>query len=130
MTAQGTTPGCYHRFRGGREPGTPTLAGSTGSPLSYRGKRDRLLGLDPNTYGPRRSRPRPTVAEPIGARADPLPKEAIVGSGPPLTARIESRNGVARIALGGDLLIAALPVLQDRLARVEGDGARARPEGA
>jgi anti-anti-sigma factor len=49
-----------------------------------------------------------------------------MGSGPPpFSTRIESRNGVARIALVGDLDIAALPVLQDHLAGVEGDGVRA-----
>jgi anti-anti-sigma factor len=54
-----------------------------------------------------------------------LPREAARGSVSPFTTRIEFRNGVASIALVGDLDIATLPVLQADLARVEGDGAEA-----
>jgi anti-sigma B factor antagonist len=45
-----------------------------------------------------------------------------MGFAPQLTARIESRNGVARIALEGDLDMATVPVLTDHLGRFEADG--------
>lgn len=45
-----------------------------------------------------------------------------MGPGPSFTTRIESRNGVARVSLVGDLDVATVPVLEAELARVEGDG--------
>jgi anti-anti-sigma factor len=45
-----------------------------------------------------------------------------MGSDSPFTVRIESRNGVARIALSGELNIATVSTLTDRLALVEQDG--------
>lgn len=45
-----------------------------------------------------------------------------MGFAPQFTARIESRNGVARIALEGELDMATVPVLSDHLARFEADG--------
>jgi anti-anti-sigma factor len=45
-----------------------------------------------------------------------------MGFAPQLTARIESRNGVARIALEGDLDMATVPVLSDHLGHFEADG--------
>jgi anti-anti-sigma factor len=42
-----------------------------------------------------------------------------MGFAPQLIARVESRNGVARIALEGELDIATVPVLEDHLARSE-----------
>jgi anti-anti-sigma factor len=48
-----------------------------------------------------------------------------MGSVPPFTARIESRNGVARIALGGNLDSATVPTLEDHLAGFEHDGVAA-----
>jgi anti-sigma B factor antagonist len=39
-----------------------------------------------------------------------------------LVARIESRNGVARVALEGELDVATVPSLSDHLARFEADG--------
>ena len=41
------------------------------------------------------------------------------------TARTESRNGVVRIALGGELDMAAAPALREELDRVEQDGVAA-----
>lgn len=43
----------------------------------------------------------------------------------PFSTRIDSRNGVANIALVGELDMATVPVLEDRLARFEGDGVSA-----
>jgi anti-sigma B factor antagonist len=45
-----------------------------------------------------------------------------MGFEPAFTARIESRDGVASIALSGELDIATVPVLEDQLARLEGQG--------
>ena len=47
-----------------------------------------------------------------------------MGSAPQLTARIDSLDGVASIALSGELDLATVPVLEDRLAHVEDDGVR------
>lgn len=40
-----------------------------------------------------------------------------------LTTQVESQNGVVSIALSGELDLASVGVLKDRLAQVEGDGA-------
>jgi anti-anti-sigma factor len=45
-----------------------------------------------------------------------------MGFAPQFIARIESRNGVARIALEGELDMETVPVLGDHLARFEADG--------
>lgn len=45
-----------------------------------------------------------------------------MGFEPAFTARIESRDGVASIQLSGELDIATVPVLEDQLARLEGQG--------
>jgi anti-anti-sigma factor len=45
-----------------------------------------------------------------------------MGSAPPLTARVESRDGVASIVLIGELDMATAPVLSDLLARIAPDG--------
>jgi anti-anti-sigma factor len=45
-----------------------------------------------------------------------------MGFAPQFVARTESRNGVARIALEGELDTATVPVLSDHLARSEADG--------
>jgi anti-sigma B factor antagonist len=45
-----------------------------------------------------------------------------MGFAPQFTTRIESRNGVARIALEGELDMVTVPVLSDHLARFEADG--------
>jgi anti-anti-sigma factor len=45
-----------------------------------------------------------------------------MGFAPQFTARIESRNGVARIALEGDLDMSTVPVLSGHLGRFEADG--------
>ena len=45
-----------------------------------------------------------------------------MGFAPQFIARIESRNGVARIALEGELDMATVPVLSDHLERFETDG--------
>ena len=55
----------------------------------------------------------------------PRTRGGTVGFVPPFTARIESRNGVASIALTGELDIATVPVLQGHLALVERDGVAA-----
>jgi anti-anti-sigma factor len=46
-----------------------------------------------------------------------------MGFAPQLIARVESRNGVARIVLIGELDMATVPVLRDRLARSRTNGA-------
>ena len=48
-----------------------------------------------------------------------------MGTGQELTIRIDARNGVTRIALSGELDMATVPTLGDRLTAVERDGARA-----
>jgi anti-sigma B factor antagonist len=48
-----------------------------------------------------------------------------VGFAPEFTARTQSRNGVASIALSGELDVATAPVLAARLALFEGDGVAA-----
>jgi anti-anti-sigma factor len=45
-----------------------------------------------------------------------------VGTAPQFTAEIESRNGVARIALVGELDMATAPILAEHMARVEQNG--------
>jgi anti-sigma B factor antagonist len=45
-----------------------------------------------------------------------------MGFSPQFIARIESRNGVARIALEGELDMASVPVLSDHLERFEANG--------
>jgi anti-anti-sigma factor len=45
-----------------------------------------------------------------------------MGFAPPFSARIDLRNGVARIALEGELDMATAPSLSERLARLESDG--------
>jgi anti-anti-sigma factor len=49
----------------------------------------------------------------------------LIGSEPPFTVRVESRNGVARVVPSGDLDVATVPVLNDHLAQTEQDGVRA-----
>ena len=44
-------------------------------------------------------------------------------STPEFTARLDSQNGVARVALSGELDQATAPILQRRLAQINGDGA-------
>ena len=39
------------------------------------------------------------------------------------TARVESRNGVTIIAMGGELDMASVPALREYLLQVEGEGA-------
>ena len=46
---------------------------------------------------------------------------ATMGSAPQLTVRVESNNGVARIALSGELDMASAPILQEQLTRSEQD---------
>lgn len=48
-----------------------------------------------------------------------------MGFVPSFDARAESRNGIARIALAGELDAATVPVLDERLAAFEGDGVSA-----
>lgn len=48
-----------------------------------------------------------------------------MGTGQGLTTRIDSRNGVISIALGGELDMATVPMLADQLTSVERDGAKA-----
>ncbi|MDP9341853.1 MAG: STAS domain-containing protein [Actinomycetota bacterium] len=48
-----------------------------------------------------------------------------MGFAPQFTARTESRNGVASIALSGELGIATVPVLEDHVALIESDGVAA-----
>jgi anti-sigma B factor antagonist len=45
-----------------------------------------------------------------------------VGSTPQLSAPVELRNAVARVALSGELDMASVSTLEDQLAHVEGDG--------
>jgi anti-anti-sigma factor len=45
-----------------------------------------------------------------------------MGFAPVFTARTESRNGVASIALSGELDVATVPILEDHLALLKGDG--------
>jgi anti-sigma B factor antagonist len=45
-----------------------------------------------------------------------------MGFAPTFTARVDSQNGVASIALSGELDMATVPVLEDHLAHLEGDG--------
>jgi anti-anti-sigma factor len=45
-----------------------------------------------------------------------------VGPSPEFTTQVESHNGVVRVALGGDLDMAAVRMLDTNLARVEQDG--------
>jgi anti-sigma B factor antagonist len=49
-------------------------------------------------------------------------KGDLVGAYPGFTAEVESRNGVARVALGGELDIVTAPILADQLERSEQDG--------
>ena len=44
---------------------------------------------------------------------------------PQFAAHVDSRNGVASIALSGELDVTTVPVLEDHLAQFEGEGARA-----
>jgi anti-sigma B factor antagonist len=46
-------------------------------------------------------------------------------SAPQLTARIDSRNGVVRVAMTGELDSATVPMLTEHLATIERDGASA-----
>lgn len=46
-----------------------------------------------------------------------------MGSAPQFEARTEARNGVARIAMAGELDLATAPILTEELAVVEQDGA-------
>jgi anti-anti-sigma factor len=48
-----------------------------------------------------------------------------MGSAPLLTAHVESRNGVARIAVSGELDLSTVPALMEQLAHVEQDGVTA-----
>ena len=57
--------------------------------------------------------------------ADPRPRGATMGSSPEFTAHAESRNGIARIELKGELDIATVPVLKDHLAQYQQNGVRA-----
>jgi anti-sigma B factor antagonist len=54
-----------------------------------------------------------------------LIKEPDMGSEPFFTVKVESGDGVARLALGGDLHLATVPILNDHLARSERDAIRA-----
>jgi anti-anti-sigma factor len=45
-----------------------------------------------------------------------------MGSGAPFTAQVKSHNGVARIALSGELDLASAPILTEHLTRFEQDG--------
>jgi anti-sigma B factor antagonist len=46
---------------------------------------------------------------------------ATMGSAPQLTVSVESINGVARVALSGELDLASTPIFQEHLARSEQD---------
>ena len=48
-----------------------------------------------------------------------------MGTTPEFTAEVESRNGVVRIGLGGELDMLAVPILAEHLARVEQNGTKA-----
>jgi anti-anti-sigma factor len=48
-----------------------------------------------------------------------------MGTDPPFSTRIDSRNGVTNIALTGELDIASVPVLESLLTAADQDGARA-----
>jgi len=48
-----------------------------------------------------------------------------VGTTPEFTAEVESRNGVVRIGLGGDLDMLTVPILAEHLSRVEQNGTTA-----
>lgn len=62
----------------------------------------------------------------IGAQALTLPtRGATMGSEPQFTAQVNSRNGVASIALRGELDLAAVPDLERHLAPFESDGVSA-----
>jgi anti-anti-sigma factor len=47
-----------------------------------------------------------------------------MGSETPFSIRVESRNGIARLALGGELDLATAPALNDHLAVTEQDSVR------
>ena len=49
-------------------------------------------------------------------------KGDLVGRTPEFTAEVESRHGVARVALGGELDMVSAPILADRLDQSEQDG--------
>lgn len=53
------------------------------------------------------------------------PRGMIMGFGPLLTTRIEVRNGVAAIALVGELDMGTVAVLEQQLAQYEGNGVKA-----
>jgi anti-sigma B factor antagonist len=93
-------------------------------PLSSQGEQKEYAPVaEPQRHGSRRSR-----APTHGHRAGPArerrtpPRGGAVGFAPQFTARTESRNGVASIALTGELDMATVPVLQEHLAHFEGDG--------
>ena len=48
-----------------------------------------------------------------------------MGTGQALTTRIDTRNGVTNITLSGELDVATVPILNDRLSAVEQDGSKA-----
>ncbi len=70
--------------------------------------------------------PDPRSLSRIGAQALTLPTTgATMGSEPQFSAQIHSRNGVASIALRGDLDMATVPDLEGHLAPFENDGVSA-----
>jgi anti-anti-sigma factor len=48
-----------------------------------------------------------------------------MGFAPQFSARVDSRNGVANIALSGELDMSAVPVLEENLSKFEGNGVSA-----
>ena len=48
-----------------------------------------------------------------------------MGFAPPFTVRTESRNGVARVEIGGELDMATVPLLEEPLSALEGNGVSA-----
>jgi anti-sigma B factor antagonist len=82
-------------------------------------------GRTPRWMGPRRcgSDPRPPTWTGVSKRRS-CGEEAVLGF-PQFSARLDSRNGVASLALVGELDLATVSMLEEHLALLEGDGVEA-----
>ena len=104
-----------------KAPAADASTGSNGSEaegakLPLRNPSSRFAQVQTPTHGQR--------AGPTRKRR-PSRRELLMGYGPQFIARIDARNGVARIALEGELDIATAPVVGDHIARFEEAGAAA-----
>ena len=62
---------------------------------------------------------------PACERRTPLSGATMASEEVPFSAQIDVRNDVANITLSGELDLATVPLLEDRLAHLEGDGVKA-----